>query len=488
LLEWLSPLSLLGIFNIICILSVVFIERRRPQDTIAWIIVLTMLPYVGMVFYLLIGSSGTLMRLTRRRMLRKSALFNDYVRVLYSQFRLSREGGIAFNDLDMAKHNDMVSLLLAQNGAIYSQDNNIRIFTDANEKYDALFDDISRAKRSINIEYFIIRDDETGRRLVQLLAAKARQGVEVRLLYDPFGSIMTRMHMFAPIKRAGGRVCRYFGSIWANIIRINNRNHRKIVVIDGEIAYTGGMNIGDEYAGRDRRLSPWRDTHLRITGSSVAMLQLVFLADWSYSSKEEPDFSRSDVLNRFFSEPVDAGEYGVQIVSSGLDSGGDFVKYGYIKMINSAKKRLYIQTPYLIPDGVTLDALRLCAASGVDVRVMIPAKPDKHIIYAITRSYVAELLDMGVRVYAHEGFIHAKTVVIDGEVSSVGTTNFDMRSFSINSEVNAFVYSRRFARSMERIFEADIEHSREIDAQSFRRRSIFSKIWESLCRLIAPLG
>ncbi len=470
-------------FNMIFLLSVIFTEHKRPQSTIAWILVLTLMPVAGGIFYLLFGT--TLNLRFRGRLKKKYKSFRQAAEELYRYLKLPEPAFDNLNRKEFAPYKNIAYMLFQQAGSFYTEDNDVTLFTDAQLLYRDLFAEIRNAKTSVHAEYFIIRNDPVGREFVSLLAQKARQGVAVRLLYDEFGSFSTNITLFDPILRAGGKVCRYFSTHLSNLLRLNHRNHRKLLIVDGKVGYTGGMNLGMEYMGK-KKITPWRDSHIKLIGTSVNMLQIRFLLDWMFSC-EETLSGETDFQNLFPSSDAQ-GTTGVQIVSGGPDSDGESIKYGYLKMINSAHQRIYIQTPYFVPDESMLQCLILAARSGVDVRLMIPGIPDKSYVYAITLSYVEELLKCGGRVYLHPGFIHAKTIVVDSFVSSVGTSNFDVRSFALNFEINAFVYDRDFALKNIRTFHRDAADCRELTYESFRKRNVFRKITERILRLFAPLA
>ncbi len=477
-----SMILLFG-FNIVFLLSVIFAEHKRPQSTVAWILVLTLLPVAGGVFYLLFGT--TLNLRFRGRMKKKYKSFRQAEEELYRYLQLPRPEFDRLNQKEFMPYKNIAYMLFQQAGSFYTEHNDVKLFTDAELLYQDLFTEMQKAEKSIHAEYFIIRNDPVGCRFIALLAEKARQGVEVRLLYDEFGSLSTNMKLFSPILQAGGKVCRYFSTHLSNLLRLNHRNHRKILVVDGKIGYTGGMNLGMEYMGK-KKITPWRDSHIKLTGACVNLLQIRFLLDWMFSCEETlPEANR---LKEFFPPADLSGTSGVQIVSGGPDSDGESIKYGYLKMINSAHQRIYIQTPYFVPDESMLQGLILAARSGVDVRLMIPGIPDKSYVYAITLSYVEELLKCGVRVFLHPGFIHAKTIVVDSFVSSVGTANFDVRSFALNFEINAFIYDRSFAMENIRVFHKDASVCQELSYETFRRRNVFRKITERIFRLFAPLA
>jgi cardiolipin synthase len=477
------------LISVISILSIIFMERKNPQTTIAWVMVIVFLPVVGVLLYLVLGTSGALTRLFRRRMKKRSAFTDEYSKLLYSQLKQGAERRIKFSSERMERCLDIVRMHLAQSSSLYTTNNDIRIFVDARSHYQDLFDEIRKARYHINVEYFIIQNDEVGRKLVELLAEKAREGVDVRLLYDEFGSFRTNIRFFDPIVQSGGKVCRFYTTRLANLLSVNHRNHRKIVVIDGRVGYTGGMNIGREYMGLRKNTSPWRDTAIKLWGGSVAMLQIRFLLDWTFCAPNDLSLDDPEIFDFFFPlDERDTGTIAAQIVSSGPDVGVDSIKNGYLKMINNARETLYIQTPYLIPDEPMLQALRMAAASGVDVRIMIPGIPDKKFVYAITLSYVEELLKCGIRVYFHEGFLHSKSIVMDDLVASIGTTNFDIRSFALNFEVNAFLYDEGVAQECREIFLEDTKHCVEMTADAFAQRGWGTRVVESIFRLLAYLS
>lgn len=475
--------------SILSIIIVIFVERKNPQTTITWVLVIAFFQAFGVILYLLLGTRGALAYFFRRRVAKKNRFNQQYAKILYTQLQLEDEHRLHFNSARLRQCSDLVRLHLAQSGSLFTDNNQVELFTEGRLHFEDLFYEIEHAKETIHLEYFIIKNDRLGQRLIELLARKAKEGVEVRLLYDEFGAWGTNMSTFAPLIEQGGKVCRFYTTRLSNLLSANHRNHRKIVVIDGEIGYTGGINIGEEYMGLHPKIHPWRDTHIKLRGGSVSMLQLRFLLDWNFSSSENISFDDPQVFDCYFPpKEFHDGNMAVQIVSSGPDTGQDSIKNGYLKMITDAKETLYIQTPYLIPDETMLQSLRIAAASGVDVRVMVPGVPDKNFVYAITLSYIEELLRAGVRVYLHKGFIHSKTIVMDELASSVGTTNFDIRSFSLNYEVNAFIYDEGFAARCKEVFRQDMDDCIEMTWEEFKKRGIGTRMIESICRLLAYIS
>lgn len=478
-------ISILLFINILCIISVIYVERKRPQATVAWVLVMNFLPIIGAFIYIFLGN--TVVPTLSRRVKRHFKKYDYYMNMFMHYLELNKEEVINSDNTVIEKHRDMILLNANNNDSVFSFDNDIRLYTDAKEKYKDLMEDIQKAEKSINIEYFIIRNDETGRKLVELLTKKASEGIRVNLLYDELGSLKTTKAMFEPIEKAGGRVCRFFNSLFSNLIRFNNRNHRKIVVIDGKIGYVGGMNIGDEYLGLGE-LSPWRDTHIRISGSAVHSLQVRFLLDFIYSYNKLFKKINYEEYDFYFPGTDFNGNKGVQIITSGPDSHKEEIKYAYLKIINSAKKSIFIQTPYFVPDEALLECIKLACASGIKVKIMIPKIPDKMYVYYITLSYIEELLEAGAEVYLYNGFIHSKTIVTDSEICSIGTANFDVRSFSLNYEINAVIYDGKFAKLNEDVFENDIKKSTPLILSEFKKRSKIQKLKERLFKLFSPLA
>lgn len=288
------------------------------------------------------------------------------------------------------------------------------------------------------------------------------------------------------LKHNGVKVWPFFPSKLPLInFRLNYRNHRKLAIIDGEVGYIGGFNVGDEYLGLDKSFGYWRDTHLRVRGKAVFAMQTRYIMDWNSASSAS---QKLDYHTRYFPSFHGKGHSSMQIVSSGPDSEWQQIKNGYIKMINSAKKSIYLQSPYIIPDASLLEALKIASLSGVDVRLMIPNKPDHAFVYRATMSYCGELIESGVKVYIYDnGFIHAKTMVVDGEIASVGTANMDFRSFRLNFEVNAFMYEKKIAQKLEDLFLQDILKSYQLTAELYAERSFWIKVKEAVSRLLSPI-
>ncbi|WP_394188280.1 cardiolipin synthase [Paenisporosarcina quisquiliarum] len=467
--------------NIFLAIVLIFLERRDASSTWAWLMVLFFIPILGFLIYLLLG-----------RQLRKKHLFRwegrDKIgidKLIDYQLDAIEQGTFEFRLDDALDYKDLINMHLRNNHAVLTQDNAVQIFNDGEAKFNALIEDMEQAKDHIHVQYYIFRLDSLGQRIHDVLIRKAKQGVKVRLLFDDMGSRGVRKKHFKELVDLGGEVEAFFPSVMPLINpRLNYRNHRKIVVIDGRIGYIGGFNVGDEYLGLDRKFGYWRDTHLRIEGSSVHPLQTRFILDWNQASTNS-DIEYSD---RYFPAIPLKGSVGIQIVSSGPDSEWEQIKNGYLKLMAMAKDYIYIQTPYFIPDASFMDTLRIACLSGIDVRIMIPNKPDHAFVYWATYSYVGQLLKAGAKVYIYDnGFLHTKMIVVDNEASTVGTANIDVRSFKLNFEVNAFIYDRETSRELAELFEQDMLLSTELTMDLYNERTRLIKMKESFSRLLSPI-
>ena len=474
-------LAILLVLNMLFATIVLFIERREPSTTWAWLLVLFFLPVAGFVFYIFFG-----------RNLRSSRLFQwedkkkvGIQAILDRQLAGLKNNAFPFRNNSTRDNRNLIYMQLRTNDAVLTEDNEVSIFTDGKEKFEQLFKDIDEAKNHIHIQYYIIQNDDLGKRFIQALTKKVKEGVKVRVLYDDLGSRTLSKKFFKEYKEVGGRVEVFFPSQFKYFNpRLNFRNHRKLVIIDGKISYVGGFNVGDEYLGLNPKFGYWRDTHLRIEGSAVHATQTRFILDWNQASKHH------DIVYQpnYFPVLDTKGSIGLQIVTSGPDSEWEQIKNGYIKLISSAEKSILIQTPYFIPDASLFDALRIASLSGIEVKLMIPNKPDHIFVYWATTYYAGELLKAGAKVYIYDnGFIHAKTIVVDEEVSSVGTANIDVRSFKLNFEVNAFIYDEGIAKTLTDIFYQDIEVSKELTLDLYGKRSKKIRLKESLARLLSPI-
>lgn len=474
-------LNVVLILNILLAIFVIFQERKSISSTWAWLLVLFFIPVVGFILYLIFGQN-----LKREKLFQWDGPKKIGLKEMISeQEKEMKDGNYPFRNISSSEHEDIIYMHLMNNGALLSEDNDVTIFTDGQEKFSSLIQDILEAKHFIHLQYYIIKNDDLGKEVIAALTKKAQEGITVRVLYDELGSRGLSKKAFAALKEAGGEVEVFFPAILPLInLRMNYRNHRKLVIIDGCVGYVGGFNIGNEYLGIDPKFGYWRDTHLRIVGSAVYNMQMRFILDWNQASHRH-DIAYNPTL---FPPSTSKGNAGIQIVTSGPDSEHEQIKQGYIKLIFSAKKSILIQTPYFIPDDSLLDALRIACLAGKEVKIMIPNKPDHAFVYWATLSHIGELLKYGAKVYIYNnGFIHAKTIVIDEEISSVGTANIDVRSFRLNFEVTAFLYSAKLSKQLVEAFEHDLTLSYLLTLEDYNKRSSYIRFKESISRLLSPI-
>ena len=472
--------AVLFVINLILAFTIIFLERKDPSATLAWLLVLFLIPGAGIVLYIVFSQNVSRQKIftlfENEEQLVTSSLKKQHRELQLKKFKFDNNVGYTWSDL--------IKLNQLYGESYYTQHNDISFFTDGVKKMESLFEDIKAAKESINVEYFIIKDDVVGNALLDILTMKAREGVEVRLLVDALGSRHINKNQVLMFKKAGGKYGEFFKTrLKLFNSKINYRNHRKIVVIDNFIGYTGGFNIAREYVGLKKKFGYWRDTHLRLVGNSVKDLNFRFMLDWRCATKENLDIEKM-----LFMPEEKQGNVGVQIVSCGPERESEEIKMGFLKMISGARKSIYIQTPYFVPDEPILDSIKMAAQSGVEVNIMIPCIPDHMFVYWATYSYVGEIIKAGGKVYIYDnGFLHAKMIMVDGEVSSVGSCNFDRRSFKLNFETNAFIYDRKTSRALEDAFREDVRHSHRLTKELYDQRGYVIKIKEVFSRMLSDI-
>ena len=470
----------------------ILLENRDPSKTVTWLLIFILLPGVGLIIYAVFGRNLRKIKIFKTQELasnmKEEKLFrnldeiNNLIRLEQDTISVSKL--LKDNEEDNIKLK-IISLLLNTGMFPSTTNNKVDIFVDGNEKFERLIKDIENAKDHIHLEYFIIKDSDIGQKIKNLLIKKSKENVKIKILYDDVGCWRFWFHreFFNEMKSHGIEIVPFLPTKFPIIGgKLNYRNHRKIVVIDGRVGYTGGINIGDEYMGKDKKFGYWRDTHIRIEGTSVYMLQMTFLIDWYYNTKEV-------LLNtNYFPRLNNFGNSMIQVVASGPDSDWEAIHYAYFLAICQAKKSIYIETPYFIPDESILRALKSAALSGVDVRIIFPKIADHKIVNIASYSYFDDILKSGGRVYLYEkGFIHSKVIIIDNSIASTGSANMDLRSFMLNFEINAFIYDRKVIDLMKEDFFEDMKNSKEINKDEFKNRSIVQKSKESVARLFSPI-
>ncbi|CAM2078376.1 MULTISPECIES: cardiolipin synthase [Clostridia] len=468
-------LAMFFLLNLISALSLIFIERKEPTTTWAWLLILIALPGIGFILYLLLGQN-----LSRQKIFREKKLADKIKR-----YKLRSNSELPNFDSEINEnYEDLILMNYNHSGAVYTTGNEVKTYINGEDKFRDLFNDIRAAKSFIHIEYYIFRYDDLGRALIKELHEKTKDGVEVRLVIDGMGSKRITKKIIKEIESYGIKMAVFFPGVLPHInTRINYRNHRKIVVIDGKIGYVGGFNVGNEYVNKGKQFKFWRDTHIRVKGEAVNELNKRFILDWDYAADEN-----MGNMSMYFPVPEVVGNVGMQIVSSGPDHMEEYIKNSYMKIINNAKNYVYIQTPYLVPDSPMMEALKISALSGVDVRIIVPGAPDHFFMEWMLSANIGLLIEYGIKIYRYgNGFIHSKTIVADGEVCSIGTANLDIRSFKLNFEVNAFIYNETVAKEQEKIFLDDQLKSKLVTKEEYYKRSRNLKIKESLIRLLSPI-
>ncbi|MFJ7729347.1 cardiolipin synthase [Neobacillus sp. NPDC097160] len=470
-------LSVLISLSVIFIGFVIFLENRHPTQTITWLVVLGSFPLIGFIFYLLFG-----------RNYRKEKMFRK-------KYFLDKQAFLTVEGDDDPRNEEKLSLMGEHQGKLFnlaqklgnspiSFDTSTKVLTNGDETFSHIIEQLKRARHHIHLEYYIVRHDQIGQEIKDILIEKARQGVKIRFLFDAVGSWQLSKTYINDLRNAGIETVS-FGPVKLPFLnnKFNFRNHRKIIVIDGTIGFVGGLNIGDEYLGRDKSIGFWRDTHLMLKGEAVRTLQLIFLQDWYYMT------NHSFLTAEYLSPQIDHKSHGgVQLIAGGPDNEWSIIKNIYFSMIASAKKSVWIASPYFIPDEDIFSAIKVAALSGVDVRLLVPNRPDKRIVFHASRSYFPELLEAGVKVYEYErGFMHSKIVIVDDELASIGTSNMDMRSFHLNFEVNAFLFRTKSTQKLVEEYEKDLEYAKQLELKTFEERHIGFRLLESTARLLSPL-
>ncbi|AGB28253.1 phosphatidylserine/phosphatidylglycerophosphate/cardiolipin synthase [Prevotella dentalis DSM 3688] len=458
---------------VVIVMLKVLMDNRQPSKTMAWILVLWFLPLLGILLYFFFGQN------TRKEKFISQSSLDQLTKRAMTSFAEQR-------DLRLPKsHQPLMQLFKNQNMALPFKDNEVEIFTDGYGFFPALLREIGQARHHIHIDIFIFNDDELGRLLADALMDKARAGVEVRLIYDDVGCWHVRNRFFERMREAGIDVHAFMPVKFpAFTSKVNYRNHRKLIIIDGQVGFIGGMNFATRYVKGTGR-QPWRDTHLLVRGGAVYGIQRAFLVDWYF-------VDRTLVTNRrYYPEPARFIENNclAQVVTSSPISPWPDIMQGYVRVLLEAKRYVYMQSPYFMPTEPILFAMRTAALTGVDVRLMIPMRGDSRIVEWASISYVMETLEAGVKVYLYQGgFNHSKLLVSDDCISTCGSTNVDFRSFEHDFESNIFFYDEGMALRFKRIFLADQQSSVLID--EVRRvvgRTFFRRLWESLLRLLSPL-
>ena len=465
-------LTVLYGYTIFSAISVILLENRNPSKSLSWVLVLIFLPFIGLLFYILFGQDYR-----KRKMISQKSITRIKARPVAS---------INLEKLDkthMKGHFLKLTRLLHTNseadGYAY---NKIEIHSQPEEIFGSMFEAIRNAKEHIHIEFFIIENDHISNLLRELLIQKSREGVRVRMIYDYLGSFNLTYAYVHSLREAGVYVKPFLPfRLRFRRSKINYRNHRKLIIVDGEIGFTGGVNIADRYM-YGNRLGMWRDTVVRIEGAGVHGIQKLFLTDWYFVEKKIITDAK------YFPAPKKFDENLIQFVASGPDTDWPAIMQGMAAAIMAAERYVYIHTPYFMPNDLIAGSIQLAAMSGVQVFLMIPAKSDARLSDASTFSYLGSMLEAGVRVFRYTtGMLHSKAIVIDDFISIIGSTNMDERSFEQNFEANAFIYEEKTALHLKDLFALDLGECEELTLDEWNNRKRRQKLKESFARLFSPL-
>lgn len=469
-------LSLFFFVNTIITVLVIILERKRPEKTIAWLVIIVLLPPFGMFLYLFLGRNW------------KKHKLGDEISPLIKEIL-----SCTIKNIESSEYISLIKLLNKNSDSTIFINNDITIFKNGIEKFDALKAELKKAKHHIHLEYFIVKNDQIGNEIKNILIEKAKEGVRIKFIFDRVGSIKIGKKYLQDLRDADIEVLQY-SYFLAPILskfntQINFRNHRKIVVIDGFTGFVGGQNIGDEYLGKGK-LGYWRDTHLMVKGDFVLGLQAVFLDDYLTIKRANRDYTFDDNdIEEYFPITNNCSGKVMQLVKSGPDSNYPAILQSYIKMITMAKKHIYISSPYFVPNESIMEALKVAALGGIDVRILFPGQYDHFIVYYASMTYLYELIKSGVKVYFYDknSFVHSKVISIDGELSQVGTANMDIRSFELNYEINAVIYDREKTEELDRLFLEDLEISTLITIDYYKNLPRTIKFIEAVTRLFSYL-
>lgn len=467
---------------VIVILKVLY-DTRSTTKALAYILFVVFVPFVGMIFYFSVGINYRKRKLYSKKIVEDGPLRNSIRERMIAYSESISDSGLVAN-----RYQKLSEYLRHGGSSPLTANNEVKLLINGEEKFPELLKALENAKSHIHIEYYIYEDDITGNQVADLLIKKAKEGVEVRFLYDDFGSHGLRRPFIRRLEDAGVQTAPFYKILWYTFAnRINYRNHRKIIIIDGTIGFVGGINMSDRYRNDLKKENHlyWRDTHLMIKGMAAVYLQYLFMCDWNFCSPTRLEFNNIYFPDHTQNVPIEDDV--VQFAASGPDSAQPVIFYSLLEAIGSAKKNIYITSPYFIPGESLMDSLIIAIQSGLNVKILIPGISDSKMVNAAARAHYTELIQYGAKIYQYKkGFVHAKTIVIDDNLAIVGSANMDYRSFDLNFEVNAMVYSKTIAKQLADVFHDDIKDAEMIDVVTWLNRPKYVLLWERAVRLLSP--
>lgn len=482
-MNWILISKVAYLLIVFLVILRVLYDTRSSIKALAYILFIIFVPVAGMLFYFSFG-----INYRKRKLYSKKISVDEPLRLRIRNNMNTYSEAILDSGLIEEKYKTLTEFIRRSGSSPLTANNDVKLLINGEDKFPVLVKALLNAKNHIHLEYYIYENDITGNEIAEILIKKAKEGVEVRFMYDDFGSHGLGKSFIQRLKRAGIQTAPFYKIKWyALASRINYRNHRKIIIIDGKVSFVGGINMSDKYRNdlETKNRLYWRDTHLMITGQATAYLQYLFVCDWNFCSNTKlaysevyfPDTSQQEIIENDV----------VQIAASGPDSSQPLIFYSLLEAISCAKKSIYITSPYFIPGESLMDALIIAIQSGLDVKVLIPGISDSKMVNTAASAYYTELLQYGAKIYKYnKGFVHAKTMVIDNDLSIIGSANMDYRSFDLNFEVNAMVYSKNIANQLTVAFEDDLKVSEQIDKDSWIDRPKYIHLWEKAVRLLSP--
>lgn len=486
-MNWILIFQFIYILLLILVILRVLYDTRSSTKALAYILFIVFVPIIGVIFYFSFG-----INYRKRKLYTKKNVKDEALRKYINEKMIKSSEIIKNSELLSDKRKNLISYIQRSSGSPLTSNNKVKLLLNGEEKFPEVLKALENATSHIHLEYYIYENDLTGNQIADVLIKKAKQGLEVRFMYDDFGSHGLGKPFIQKLKDAGVQTAPFYKIKWYALAnRINYRNHRKIIIIDGKTSFVGGINMSDKYRNdlAEENHLFWRDTHIMIEGQASAYLQYLFICDWNFCSPNKIQYQEN-----YFPEhaeinltPHDVQDNIVQIAASGPDSEQPVIFYSLLEAISAAREKIYITSPYFIPGESLMDALIIAIQSGVDVKIIIPGISDSKLVDAAASAYYTELLKYGAQIYKYnKGFVHAKTIVIDDDLAIIGSANMDYRSFDLNFEVNAIVYSKEIGKQLTLAFESDLEVSAIIDAKTWLARPKYLHLWEKIIRLLSP--
>jgi cardiolipin synthase len=480
-MSWFLFAAISYVFLVIFVCFRILYDTNSTSKAFAYILVTIFFPGIGMLIYFAVGANYRKDKLYSKKIVRDNKLLAEVHNKIYHESEKTLDTG----EREVKSHKKLARMLLNDNSPL-TGNNEVKLLLNGENKFPEVLQALKNAQHHIHIQYYIFENDNIGNQIKDILIERAAAGVKVRFIYDDFGSRSIRKTLAPELINSGIEAYPFYKILFIALSnRTNYRNHRKIIVIDGCTGFVGGINVSDRYInGIDKEQVYWRDTHVMINGPGVYYLQYLFICDWNFCSgkhlKLQDDF--------FCSTKSKKGNAIVQIAASGPDSDVPTIMFSLVETIGMAQDEILITSPYFIPGESILDALNVAALSGVKVKLLVPDKSDSWMVNAAARSYYGEMLDTGVEIYLYKkGFVHAKTVVADGQLAIIGTANMDHRSFELNFEVNSMIYDSKIAQQLRDAFFNDIKDAVKINPNTWKKRTLFKQLPEKLCRLLSPL-